>query len=802
MSAVTTVSSSSSAAGTGSLKPQKGASNSFNEICHSRLHSLTSMSDELDAVSLPNIGSLAVNTGNTTTKTSISSSPSVSESHKNSSVIPILSDMEASAYEDDPHVYVNLSAIESKRVWDDIDRRPNPPTPPPGTTPIRVLPTGWQEFKTPGGRTYFYNFDHGLGQWKPPRGNQMTLSLLKRQRTNDSFTSNEQDDTKNELSSSENIRIQQITTFPVENSKKAFTSHSPNLAEASASTAEEKQQPSSSTMTQSMIFPLPLPQQNNNSPMVNSVDSGLGRSSISYKNQAFGMKSIPDVMAESIIEGRESSSSKDSIDSYLFAKGNFAETAVKKGTLEKMKILDFGVKTKKKEWISAYAYLTSGHLLFYKDQKRAEKNGKHYPAPTDVCDLRGAQLSFVDSNVCDLRGAQLSYVDSSKCKDKRRKHIVDLILPNNTEYWFSCSGNEIDSWYHSLRQTINSLPVAKAYPMPLPSTFSENNSLQRRPSDSTQSAKNVAITPMHHHLIKGSSLRHSQKAKVKPTTSKETIEVGENSPTRDSIIERLLRFFRSRPSVDQLKERGIYRPEPIFGSTLAAICLHDHTNVPRFITEITRVIEEKGLGIDGIYRVSGNLSSIQKIRCQVDQDRYEILWKEDDIHVLTGAVKLFFRELSEPIFPILLNKEFMFAIRQANAKTKLKAIDDLLNKLPLVHKETLRVLILHLLKVAGNSGKNRMTIHSLAIMFGPALFSSDDKPNTKIVNGTVDKKNITKKSKDKPNDRKGLIQDNSMSSEPNQILAYKMIVYGQIVEFILTEFNKISIFIPSNGTTS
>jgi hypothetical protein len=750
------------------------------------------MSDELDAVSLPNIGNLAVNSLNDTTK---SSSPNVSESHKNA-IIPIPSEMDTSAYEDDPHVYVNLSAIESKRLWDDIDRRPDPPTPPQGTIPIRILPTGWQEFKTPGGRTYFYNFDHGFGQWKPPRGNQMTL--LKRQRTNDSFTSNEQDDTKNELlSSSENIRIQQITTFPVENSKKAFTSHSPGLGsggETTTITSEEKQshQPSSSlsSMTQSMILPLPPQlQQNNNSPMVNSVDSGLGRSSISYKNQGFGMKSIPDAMAESIIEGTESSSSKESIDTYLFAQGQFAASAVKKGTLEKMKILDFGVKTKKKEWVSAYAYLTSGHLLFYKDQKRAEKLGKHYPAPTDVCDLRGAQLS---------------YVDSSKCKDKRRKHIVDLILPNNTEYWFSSSGNDIDSWYHTLRQTINSLPVAKAYPLPLPSLFGDNHSLQRRPSDSTQSAKNVIIGgPMH--LIKGSSLRHSQKGKVKPTTSKETIEVGENSPTRDSIIERLLRFFRSRPSVDQLKERGIYRPEPIFGSTLAAICLHDHTNVPRFITEITRVVEEKGLGVDGIYRVSGNLSSIQKIRCQVDQDRYEVLWKEDDIHVLTGAVKLFFRELSEPIFPISLNKEFMFAIRHTHAKTKLKAIDDLLNKLPLVHKETLRVLILHLLKVAGNSVKNRMTIHGLAICFGPALFSSDDKPSTNgRLNGTVDKKNVAKKSKEKPNDRKGLISsnDNTMSSEPNQILAYKMIVYGQIVEFILTEFNKLSIFIPSNGTNN
>ena len=107
--------------------------------------------------------------------------------------------------------------------------------------------------------------------------------------------------------------------------------------------------------------------------MVNSVDSGLGRSSISYKNQGFGMKSIPDVMAESISEGSEFKvTSSANLDSLLFAQGNFAATAVKKGNLEKMKILDCGQKIKKKEWVTAYAYLTSGHLLFYKDQKRAE----------------------------------------------------------------------------------------------------------------------------------------------------------------------------------------------------------------------------------------------------------------------------------------------------------------------------------------------------------------------------------------------------------------------------------------------
>ena len=57
-----------------------------------------------------------------------------------------------------------------------------------------------------------------------------------------------------------------------------------------------------------------------------------------------------------------------------------------------------------------------------------------------------------------------------------------------------------------------------------------------------------------------------------------------------------------------------------------------------------------GLDVDGIYRVSGNLATIQKLRCIVNQEEKLNLddsrW--EDIHVVTGALKMFFWELPEP----------------------------------------------------------------------------------------------------------------------------------------------------------
>lgn len=95
---------------------------------------------------------------------------------------------------------------------------------------------------------------------------------------------------------------------------------------------------------------------------------------------------------------------------------------------------------------------------------------------------------------------------------------------------------------------------------------------------------------------------------------------------RDNILEKLRRFFRQRPSVDQLKARGIYKPEPVFGSSLIEICKKEQRRVPLFVDLCTQLIEERGVDADGIYRISGNLSSMQKIRCQADHCTKNIIF--------------------------------------------------------------------------------------------------------------------------------------------------------------------------------
>jgi hypothetical protein len=93
--------------------------------------------------------------------------------------------------------------------------------------------------------------------------------------------------------------------------------------------------------------------------------------------------------------------------------------------------------------------------------------------------------------------------------------------------------------------------------------------------------------------------------------------------------------------------------EPAFGCFLEHVTGTNQPRIPEFVKRCITAIEssEDNLKTDGLYRASGNLSQVQKIRLQVDQNNLSVIDQEEDVHVLTGVLKLFFRELKEPLIP-------------------------------------------------------------------------------------------------------------------------------------------------------
>ena len=61
--------------------------------------------------------------------------------------------------------------------------------------------------------------------------------------------------------------------------------------------------------------------------------------------------------------------------------------------------------------------------------------------------------------------------------------------------------------------------------------------------------------------------------------------------------------------------------DSVFGCELHKLCEREGTNVPKFLVKFMEHIEQNGLEVVGIYRLSGNAASVTKLRYLVEQGK-------------------------------------------------------------------------------------------------------------------------------------------------------------------------------------
>eukprot|EP01127_Copromyxa_protea_P009635 TRINITY_DN2286_c0_g2_i1.p1 TRINITY_DN2286_c0_g2~~TRINITY_DN2286_c0_g2_i1.p1 ORF type:complete len:696 (-),score=129.69 TRINITY_DN2286_c0_g2_i1:87-1940(-) len=127
----------------------------------------------------------------------------------------------------------------------------------------------------------------------------------------------------------------------------------------------------------------------------------------------------------------------------------------------------------------------------------------------------------------------------------------------------------------------------------------------------------------------------------------------------------------------------------------------------------------------GIYRLSGESNVLEVYRhtlLAVPKSIIQILATSDlEVHNITGLIKLYFREMPEPLIPFDLYSECIAVMRIEAKKDQKAAIIDVVNHLPDSNRRVLKILTRHLNKVCSFSSKNSMPVKNVAIVFGPTL---------------------------------------------------------------------------------
>ncbi|XP_041940636.1 N-chimaerin isoform X2 [Alosa sapidissima] len=167
----------------------------------------------------------------------------------------------------------------------------------------------------------------------------------------------------------------------------------------------------------------------------------------------------------------------------------------------------------------------------------------------------------------------------------------------------------------------------------------------------------------------------------------------------------------------------------VYSCDLTTLVKAHNSKRPMVVDMCIREIESRGLKSEGIYRVSGFSDLIEDAKLTFDRDGEKAdisVNVYEDINIITGALKLYFRDLPIPVITYDAYPKFIEAAKFTDLDERLEALHEALKLLPPAHHETLRYLMAHLKRVTQNEKDNLMNAENLGIVFGPTLMRAPD----------------------------------------------------------------------------
>lgn len=96
-----------------------------------------------------------------------------------------------------------------------------------------------------------------------------------------------------------------------------------------------------------------------------------------------------------------------------------------------------------------------------------------------------------------------------------------------------------------------------------------------------------------------------------------------------------------------------------FGASLEELTLRERSDVPLIVQKICEYIKERGLGVEGLFRINGNVRLIQNLKATYESEGDVDLSECNDIHSIAGLLKRFVRDLSDGLIPENLTIDFI-----------------------------------------------------------------------------------------------------------------------------------------------
>jgi Rho GTPase-activating protein 1 len=150
--------------------------------------------------------------------------------------------------------------------------------------------------------------------------------------------------------------------------------------------------------------------------------------------------------------------------------------------------------------------------------------------------------------------------------------------------------------------------------------------------------------------------------------------------------------------------------------------LNEGLEMPHIVEAACRALDTpRALEQEGIFRLSGTLSRMKELRGQYDRGVLVDLDKEPEVHAVAGLLKMWLRELPDPLIPYFLYDMFIDNFDKNDIQGSRLRVANLMISIPLFNLRILDKMLRLLNKISTYSSINKMTTTNLAIVFGPNL---------------------------------------------------------------------------------
>ncbi|XP_075558631.1 uncharacterized protein LOC142590420 [Dermacentor variabilis] len=161
--------------------------------------------------------------------------------------------------------------------------------------------------------------------------------------------------------------------------------------------------------------------------------------------------------------------------------------------------------------------------------------------------------------------------------------------------------------------------------------------------------------------------------------------------------------------------------KPVFGFPLEEHLRVNGRRIALVVEKCAACLLASGMDEEGLFRITGSASKIKKLKSAFNAGFADMSEFERDPHTVASVLKLYLRELPEPLMTFALYEEWMKAASVPDASARLQALWQVVNNLPQANHDNLRYVVKFLARLVGHREQNKMSSQNIAIVIAPNL---------------------------------------------------------------------------------